>query len=164
MESAVFAAGRICRMKTLPRMFLCLTILAASLWSFPAKASELIYSQFSDNQSTFGPSQLWTTTGVNSEVADEFNVVANIDRVSAGGFVWGTVNFQGVYVRSDYRGRGVFRALYDMIRERARTTDGVLGLRLYVERENHGALATYRRLGMETLHYDIMQDLVSALD
>ena len=36
---------------------------------------------------------------MNSEVADEFNVVANIDRVSAGGFIWGAVNFQGVYVR-----------------------------------------------------------------
>jgi hypothetical protein len=36
---------------------------------------------------------------VSSGIADDFDLVANIDRVSAGGFVWGAVNFQGVYVR-----------------------------------------------------------------
>ncbi|MEY2504708.1 MAG: hypothetical protein QOG27_988, partial [Verrucomicrobiota bacterium] len=86
-------------MKTITRKSLQLIILAAALWSFTARGGELIYSQSSDNQSTFGPSQLWAATGVNSEVADEFNVVANIDRVYTGGFVWGSVNFQGVYVR-----------------------------------------------------------------
>src|SRR5262249_25575519 len=39
-----------------------------------------------------------------------------------GWFWW----IQGVYVRPDYRGKGVFRTLYEMIRERARTTEGVL--------------------------------------
>ena len=94
-------AVRILGMKTIARTLLTLTLLTASLWATSAssRAGALVYSQFSDNQSTYGPSQLWTATGVNSEVADEFNVVANIDRVSAGGFVWGTVNFQGVYVR-----------------------------------------------------------------
>lgn len=79
----------------------CLSLLAALLLvSGPsATAGELIYSQLSDNQSTFGPSQLWSPTGVNSEVADDFNVVANIDRISAGGFIWGAVDFQGAYVR-----------------------------------------------------------------
>ena len=78
-----------------------LALLAAllSVSSPSASASELIYSQFSDNQSTFGPSQLWSPNNVNSEIADEFNVTGNIDRVSAGGFVWGAIDFQGVYVR-----------------------------------------------------------------
>lgn len=88
-------------MKTITRTFLTLTILAASLWitSPSARADEVIYSQFHDYQSAYGPSLVWTPNGVNSEVADEFNVVANIDRVYAGGFVWGTVSFQGAYVR-----------------------------------------------------------------
>ncbi len=88
-------------MKTITRIFHSLTILAAALWvsNSSARAGELIFSQYSDGQSTYGPSQLWQGTGVNSEVADEFNVTANIDRVSAAGFIWGTVNFQGVYVR-----------------------------------------------------------------
>ena len=64
-----------------------------------AQGGELVYSQLSDNQSTFGPSQLWLPTGVNSEVADDFEVIGNIDRVVASGFMWGTADFQGVYVR-----------------------------------------------------------------
>jgi hypothetical protein len=97
------AAGALPReswsMKTITSALL--TVLAAWLWvsSPSAQAGELIFSQPGDNQSTFGPSQLWAADGVNSEVADEFNLVANIDRVSVGGFIWGTVNFQGVYVR-----------------------------------------------------------------
>ena len=75
--------------------------LAALLWvsTSSAIASELIYSQQSDNQSTYGPSQLWSASGVNSEVADDFNVAADIDRVHAGGFIWGAVNFSGVHIR-----------------------------------------------------------------
>lgn len=64
-----------------------------------AQTSGLLYSQLSDGQSTFGPSELWTPASVNSEVADDFNVIGNIDRVFASGFIWGTVDFQGVYVR-----------------------------------------------------------------
>src|SRR5687767_2054500 len=80
---------------------LLLAVLATSLWVFnpSATAGELIFSQYSDNQSTFGPSQFWPATGVNSEVADDFNVVANIDRISVDGFIWDAVDFQGVYVR-----------------------------------------------------------------
>ena len=86
-------------MKTISRLLL--LALAVLLWaSIPsAIASELIYTQQSDNQSTYGPSQLWSASGVNSEVADDFNVAADIDRVHAGGFIWGAVNFSGVHIR-----------------------------------------------------------------
>jgi len=39
----------------------------------------------------------------------------------------------------------VFAALYRHVEQLARTTPGVIGLRLYVERDNHGARATYER-------------------
>src|SRR3954470_19978799 len=93
------APGRSWIMKRINPVLLTLLAISLSIFSQSAQAGQLIYSQNSDNQSTFGPSQLWAATSVNSEVADEFNVVANIDRVVAGGFVWGTANFQGVYVR-----------------------------------------------------------------
>ena len=48
-----------------------------------AQASELLFSQFSDGQSAYGPSELWNPAGVNSEVADDFDVAGNIDRVFA---------------------------------------------------------------------------------
>lgn len=57
--------------------------------------------------------------------------------------------FQSVYVVRDYRGRGVFRALFEHIHRLARTTPDVRGLRLYVEQHNAQALATYGRLGMQ---------------
>ena len=86
-------------MKTITTVLL--TVLAALLWiSVPSVlASELVFSQSSDNQSTYGPSLVWSADNVNAEVADDFNVAANIDRVSAGGFIWGAVNFQGLHVR-----------------------------------------------------------------
>jgi GNAT superfamily N-acetyltransferase len=70
---------------------------------------------------------------------------------------------QGVYVRADYRGRGVFRRLYEHVRQQARAAGDVIGLRLYVERDNAAAQATYQRLGMEGLSYDMMQELLRPL-
>src|SRR5690348_11303334 len=63
------------------------------------QTSNLLYSQLPDGQSTFGPSEIFAPASVNSEVADDFNVVGAIERVYASGFIWGTVSFQGVYVR-----------------------------------------------------------------
>ncbi len=55
---------------------------------------------------------------------------------------------QSVYVRPEYRRKGVLRALYDRILEMS-TDHGVCGIRLYVERENRAAQDAYRRLGLE---------------
>lgn len=74
-----------------PVLLLCLTGVAGG--------SELVFSQYSDNQSTYGPSQSWPSTGTNNEVADDFVVRGRIDRVVAEGFSWSTVDFQGVYIR-----------------------------------------------------------------
>lgn len=55
---------------------------------------------------------------------------------------------QSVYIRPEYRGQGVLRALYDRIL--ALSADrSVCGIRLYVERENRAAQAAYRRLGLD---------------
>lgn len=64
-----------------------------------ASGGELVFSRSSDYQSTYGPSQAWAFTGTNSEVADDFVVRGRIDRVVAGGFTGGTVDFLGVYIR-----------------------------------------------------------------
>ena len=87
--------------KGMKRASLLFALFAGLLWIpwLSATAGDLIYSQLVDGQSTYGPSQLWSANSVNSEVADEFNLVANIDRVSAAGFSWGPVEFQGAYVR-----------------------------------------------------------------
>jgi hypothetical protein len=61
--------------------------------------AELVFSQSSDTQSVYGPSQAWPVNGNNSEVADDFVLKGRIDRVVAKGFMWSTTDFQGAYVR-----------------------------------------------------------------
>ena len=72
-----------------------------------------------------------------------------------GRFWW----IQSVYVRPERRRHGVFRALYAHIREAAAQAPDVCGFRLYVERENAAAQATYRALGMHETDYRIMEEL-----
>lgn len=71
-----------------------------------------------------------------------------------GRFWW----IQSVYVRPEHRRRGVYRALHDHVRERARRDAEACGLRLYVERENTGAMATYRALGMVETRYRMYEE------
>jgi GNAT superfamily N-acetyltransferase len=71
-----------------------------------------------------------------------------------GWFWW----IQSVYVRENNRGAGIFRKLYEHVRQDALAVGNVLALRLYVERENRNAQAVYSRLGMELEHYDIMRE------
>jgi GNAT superfamily N-acetyltransferase len=72
------------------------------------------------------------------------------------GVVWW---IQSVYVRPESRGRGVYRALHARVRSRALADGGVRGLRLYVERENAAAQATYRRLGMRETSYRLFEEI-----
>lgn len=65
---------------------------------------------------------------------------------------------QSVYVEPGHRGRGVFGRLYRQLREEARATPGVCGLRLYVERDNASAQAVYAALGMEQEPYRMFHE------
>lgn len=64
---------------------------------------------------------------------------------------------QSVYVVEAERRRGVFAALYGHVEGLARATPGVVGLRLYVERDNAAALRTYEALGMRDAGYDLYE-------
>jgi len=70
-----------------------------------------------------------------------------------GGWWW----IQSVYVMPDARRSGVFRTMYNEVERRARAGQGVIGLRLYVEKENTRAQATYSALGMEPAPYSLYQ-------
>jgi len=70
------------------------------------------------------------------------------------GWLWW---FQSVYVRPEARRRGVFKALYEYVYTAACADPQVIGLRLYVEKENHSAQQTYLRLGMEWTPYLMLQ-------
>lgn len=91
-----------------------------------------------------------------------FYVVAECDGVVAGGLMityewsdWRNKVFwwiQSVYVRPEFRGRGIYRALYDGVKQMAARED-CCGFRLYVESTNTNAQAVYAKLGMEQSHY-----------
>jgi len=71
----------------------------------------------------------------------------------AGQYYW----VQSVYVAEPARRSGVYRALYARVLEIARERGDGVGVRLYVERANTRAQATYAALGMERSHYDMFE-------
>ncbi|MFP4227818.1 MAG: N-acetyltransferase family protein [Salinivenus sp.] len=71
-----------------------------------------------------------------------------------GAFWW----IQSVYVRPDARRTGVYTALHRDVRQRAAAKEEVCGLRLYVERGNEPARATYERLGMTQTSYRLYEE------
>ena len=60
---------------------------------------------------------------------------------------------QSVYVHPEYRGHGIFRALYRHVEQQARDRPDIVGLRLYVHRDNATAQQVYGRLGMQNAEY-----------
>ena len=71
-----------------------------------------------------------------------------------GRFWW----IQSVFVLPEHRRTGVYRALHEHVREAARADPECCGLRLYVEHENTGAMATYRAMGMVETHYRLYEE------
>ena len=69
-----------------------------------------------------------------------------------GDFWW----IQSVYVPAPHRRSGVYRALHEEVERRAREA-GACGIRLYVEEENGGAQAVYRRMGMDRTYYQLFE-------
>lgn len=69
-----------------------------------------------------------------------------------GWFWW----IQSVHVDSAWRRKGVYRALHQECERLAREA-GACGLRLYVDRSNTGAQASYLALGMNRSHYDLFE-------
>ena len=70
------------------------------------------------------------------------------------GYFWW---IQSVYVGEDARRHGVFRSLYRELERQAAADPGVIGLRLYFERDNVKALRTYRSLGMSDTPYYMLE-------
>ncbi|HEV3009563.1 MAG TPA: GNAT family N-acetyltransferase [Burkholderiales bacterium] len=101
--------------------------------------------------------------------ASGFYVVAEIENLVAGSLLitkewsdWRNGSFwwiQSVYVRPEFRRRGVYKRLYRHVQELAAKDPAVCGFRLYVERENVRAQNTYHALGMKQTRYLVFEEL-----
>lgn len=65
---------------------------------------------------------------------------------------------QSVYVRPDWRRQGVYRAMHQHVLREAKERTDVCGIRLYVERENHGAQQAYHRMGLSPSAYQVFEE------
>ena len=102
-----------------------------------------------------------------AESARGFYLVAEVEGAVAGclmiTFEWSDWRngdwwwLQSVYVAPEFRRHGVFRALYAEVERRAAQRADVVGLRLYVERDNARAQRTYDDLGLRTSHYEMRE-------
>jgi GNAT superfamily N-acetyltransferase len=70
------------------------------------------------------------------------------------GWLWW---IQSVYVQQAHRRSGVFKALYQHVLAEGRRRGDVAGVRLYVEKHNTAARATYNRLGMSDAGYLVLE-------
>ena len=59
---------------------------------------------------------------------------------------------QSVYVLPEYRGRGIYKAMYNKVLDLAKNAC-VSQIRLYVDKENTIAQMVYQKLGMAECHY-----------
>ena len=62
-------------------------------------------------------------------------------------------------IQANFRGQGVFKALYRHIYDQALASSNVIGLRLYVENSNLRAQQTYQALGMKPGGYSVLEEL-----
>jgi len=70
-----------------------------------------------------------------------------------GTFLW----VQSVYVDEEYRRKGIFKELYNHVKQICDNDEKIAGIRLYVEKENFNAKATYKSLGMDECNYHMYE-------
>lgn len=111
--------------------------------------------------------------GVESVFNDEkkgFYVVTEADAKIVGGlmvtFEWSDWRnswfwwIQSVYILPEYRGRSIYRLMYEFVKDKAKQEKNVCGFRLYVEKENVNAQKVYEKLGMESSHYLMYEEMI----
>ena len=64
---------------------------------------------------------------------------------------------QSVYVLPELRGSGIYRRLYEHLKERVQASPRLMGIRLYVDRRNTAAQRVYERVGMSREHYEMFE-------
>lgn len=108
------------------------------------------------------------TAVMNDEAKGKY-IIARVDDEAVGSLMltreWSDWNnrwywwVQSVYVRPEYRGRGIYRAMYDKVKAMA-SEQGVTQIRLYVDKTNLATQKVYQKLGMEECHYLMYEEVI----
>lgn len=113
------------------------------------------------------------TLGVAAAVADEYKgtyIVARTEDGKAIGSLmltreWSDWNnrwywwIQSVFVTKEYRGKGVYRAMYEKVKTLAKEQN-ITQIRLYVDKTNYPAQKVYQKLGMDECHYLLYEEVI----
>ncbi|MCL1122921.1 GNAT family N-acetyltransferase [Shewanella surugensis] len=97
-----------------------------------------------------------------------FYLVADIDGVMAGSLMvtfewsdWQAKDYswiQSVYIHPDHRRKGIYKKLYQAVKDTAEAAGGAASFRLYVEQDNQAAQLTYESMGMQPSHYVLFEE------
>lgn len=113
------------------------------------------------------------TAGVAAAVADEYKGTYIIARDPSGKAIgsllltreWSDWTnrwywwVQSVFVTKEYRGKGVYRAMYDKVKALAKENN-ITQIRLYVDKTNYPAQMVYKKLGMDETHYLLYEEVI----
>ncbi len=64
---------------------------------------------------------------------------------------------QSVFVQVDHRGNGVFKTMYEALKQEATANPDIKGIRLYVDKTNSKASKVYDAVGMNGEHYQLYE-------
>lgn len=92
---------------------------------------------------------VYYVAAIDGEIVGQLMITYEWSDWRNGNFWW----IQSVYVRKEFRQSGIFRSLYRHVETLAKRRATVIGLRLYVERENVRAQKIYQNLGMKPTVY-----------
>ena len=95
----------------------------------------------------------YIVTTSNSQVVASMLITTEWSDWRNGYFLW----LQSLYVTSSFRKQGIFRNMYQFIKQTVVETTNYLGLRLYVEENNKTAFDVYMNVGMKGSHYKMFE-------
>jgi len=64
---------------------------------------------------------------------------------------------QSVYIARDHRGKGVYKCMYEHIKQMVNDDPDLKGIRLYVDKTNNPAQQVYKNLKMNGEHYQVFE-------
>jgi GNAT superfamily N-acetyltransferase len=96
----------------------------------------------------------YTVAEIDGEVVGSCMVTYEWSDWRCGLFWW----IQSVYVKPEFRRQGIFRKLYEFLKEKASNEQNICGFRLYVLQSNHTGQYTYTGVGMKETPYKFFEE------